>query len=370
MAEDQDQSQKTEEPTAKKLQDAMEKGEVAKSQEVKHFFILLAATLMVLISGASTMGGVSDSLARILEFSYEIPTDPQGLQSFLARLFGQIGFVLILPVILLLAGALVGTVIQHKPMLSVEKIKPKLNKISPLSGLKRLFSMQNVAEISKSILKICIVAAVVFILIWPDRNLLEQMMTHAISDVVQIVYQMVLRMLGGVIFVMAIIAGLDYLFQRFQFMKQMRMTKQEIKDEMKQTDGDPMVKARLRQIRMERSRKRMMAAVPEADVVVTNPTHFAVALKYQQGAMEVPVVVAKGVDNIALKIREIAEENNIPILENPPLARTLHAAVEIDDEIHPEHYRAVAEVIGYILKLKAGQRASYRPTLKPGEKPA
>ena len=363
MAEDQDQSQKTEEPTAKKLQDAMNKGEVVKSQEVKHFFILLAATLMVLISGASAMGDVGATLARVFEFSYEVPMDPDGLQTFLMELMSRIGFFLILPVLLLLVGALAGTVIQHRPVLSIEKISPKLNKISPIGGLKRIFSMQNLAEISKSVLKISVVAAVVFILVWPERDLLEQMMTFPINDVVRIVYQMVLRVLGGVVFIMAIIAGMDYMFQRFQFMKQMRMTKQEVKDEMKQTDGDPIVKARLRQIRMERSRKRMMAAVPEADVVVTNPTHYAVAMKYKQGAMEVPVVVAKGVDNVAFRIREIAEEHDIPILENPPLARTLHAAVEVDEEIHPEHYKAVAEVIGYILKLKSGQRASYRPSL-------
>ncbi|WP_321391642.1 flagellar biosynthesis protein FlhB [Emcibacter sp.] len=363
MAEDQDQSQKTEEPTSKKLQDAQDKGEVVKSQEVKHFFILLAITLVVLISGASSMSGLSNSLARIFEFSHEVPMDGQGLQSFLAGVLMKVGVFLVLPIILLLAGALTGTVIQHKPILSAEKIKPKLNKISPLGGLKRIFSMQNFAEIFKSILKITIVAAVVFILVWPERDLLEHMMTYEITDVVHIIYVMVLRVLGGVVAIMAIIAGMDYMFQRFQFMKQMRMTKQEVKDEMKQTDGDPMVKARLRQIRMERSRRRMMAAVPEADVVVTNPTHYAVAMKYNQGVMEVPVVVAKGVDNVALRIREIAEEHDIPILENPPLARTLHAAVEVDEEIQPEHYKAVAEVIGYILKLKAGQRPAYRPSL-------
>jgi flagellar biosynthetic protein FlhB len=146
------------------------------------------------------------------------------------------------------------------------------------------------------------------------------------------------------------------MFQRFQFMKQQRMSKQEIKDEYKQLEGDPTVKAKLRQIRMERSRQRMMAAVPDATVVITNPTHFAVALKYEHSQMDAPVVVAKGVDAVAFRIRELANENEVPVIENPPLARALYASVEIDDAIPPEHYKAVAEVIGFVLKLSGKKR--------------
>lgn len=362
MADDQDESQKTEEPTPKKLQEAQEKGEVAKSQEVRHWFILFSATVIILVSAKSSMAGIRDLLGQVLGSSYNVRMSGNGLREYAADLFGGIFDYMTVPVIILMVGALLGAVIQHKPILSAEKIKPKLSKISPLAGLKRLFSMQNFVEIMKSIIKITIVGSVILFLVWPERDHLEQMMTRSPDDVLDVIYIMVLRILGGVVAVMAAIAGLDFMFQKFQHLKKLRMTKQEVKDEMKQTDGDPHVKARLRQIRQERARTRMMAAVPEADVVVTNPTHYAVALKYDQGKMEVPIVVAKGADHVALKIREVAKENNIPVLENPPLARALFATVEVDEEIQEDHYKAVAGVIGYIMRLNKGEAASYQPS--------
>ena len=161
-----------------------------------------------------------------------------------------------------------------------------------------------------------------------------------------------LRVVIGVLAVMSVIAGADYLFQRYKHNQKLRMSRQEIKDEMRQSEGDPMVKARLRQLRQERARQRMMAAVPGADVVVTNPTHFAVALRYEGEVMSAPVVVAKGVDFIAQKIREVAKENDVPIVENRPLARALYDTVDIDQEVPPDHYKAVAEVIGYVMRLR------------------
>ncbi|MCK5423761.1 MAG: flagellar biosynthesis protein FlhB [Emcibacter sp.] len=362
MADEQDESQKTEEPTAKKLEEAHEKGEVAKSQEVKHWFILFSVTVVILVSAKSSMAGIREILGGVLASSYSVRMDGNSILSFVAEVFSGVSGYMALPVIILMMGALTGAVIQHKPILTTEKIIPKLSKISPLAGLKRLFSMQNFVEITKSIIKITIVGCMVAFLVWPERDRLEQMMTRDPSEVADVIYIMVLRILGGVVAIMAAIAGLDFMFQKFQHLKKMRMTKQEIKDEMKQTDGDPHVKARLRQIRQERARTRMMAAVPDADVVVTNPTHYAIALKYDQGKMEVPMVVAKGVDHIALKIREVAAENNIPILENPPLARALFATVEVDEEIQEDHYKAVAEVVGYIMRLKKGEAAVYKAT--------
>lgn len=362
MADDQDEAQKTEEPTPKKLQEAQEKGEVAKSQEIRHWAILFSATVILIISGKSSMAGIRELLAGVLASSYSIRMNANNLTDYMANIMSSVLGYLVLPIIILMTGALLGAVLQHKPMLSTEKIKPKLNKISPLAGFKRLFSMQNFVEISKSVLKLIIVGSVVLILVWPERDRLEQMMTFHPSDMADVIFVMVLRILGGVVAVMAVIAGLDFLFQKAQFIKKMRMTKQEIKDEMKQSDGDPHVKARLRQIRMDRARSRMMAAVPDADVVITNPTHFAVALKYEQGNMDVPKVVAKGADHIAQRIREVAEEHNIPVLENPPLARALFGSVEIDDEIQEVHYKAVAEVIGYIMRLKKGEVGTYTPS--------
>lgn len=362
MADEQDESQKTEEPTTKKLEEAHKKGEVVKSQEVKHWFILFSVTLIILISAKTSMAGIREILGDVLGSSYKVQMDGNSLRNFFAEVIGGVSGYMVFPMMILMIGAFLGAVIQHKPLLTVEKIIPKLSKISPLAGLKRLFSMQNFVEITKSIIKIIIVGAMVLYLVWPERDRLEQMMTRAPAEVADVIYIMVLRILGGVVAIMAVIAGLDFMFQKFQHIKKMRMTKQEVKDEMKQTDGDPMVRARLRQIRQERSRTRMMAAVPEADVVITNPTHYAIALKYDQGKMEVPTVVAKGVDHIALKIREVATENDIPILENPPLARALFATVEVDEEIQEDHYKAVAEVIGYIMRLKKGEAATYKAT--------
>lgn len=362
MADEQDESQKTEEPTAKKLEEAHEKGEVAKSQEVKHWFILFSVTVVILVSAKSSMAGIREILGGVLASSYSVRMDGNSILNFVAEVFSGVSGYMALPVIILMMGALTGAVIQHKPILTTEKIIPKLSKISPLAGLKRLFSMQNFVEITKSIIKITIVGCMVAFLVWPERDRLEQMMTRDPSEVADVIYIMVLRILGGVVAIMAAIAGLDFMFQKFQHLKKMRMTKQEVKDELKQTDGDPHVKARLRQIRQERARTRMMAAVPDADVVVTNPTHYAIALKYDQGKMEVPMVVAKGVDHIALKIREVAAEHNIPILENPPLARALFATVEVDEEIQEDHYKAVAEVVGYIMRLKKGEAAVYKAT--------
>jgi flagellar biosynthetic protein FlhB len=193
------------------------------------------------------------------------------------------------------------------------------------------------------------------VILWPKRNQLDGLVTMDPAVVLLLTRALSLDVLGAVVALLAIIAAADYLFQYRQWYNRLKMSLQELKDEFKQTDGDPHIKARIRQLRVERSKKRMMAAVPQASVIITNPTHFAVALQYDRG-MAAPVCLAKGLDNIALKIREVAAEHNIPIVENPPLARALHATVEIDEEVPPEHYKAVAEVIGYVMRLKGGMR--------------
>lgn len=360
MAGEQDDAQKTEEPTAKKLADAMEKGDFAKSQEVKTWFVLFGASLVAVISFSDLAAGMRITLSGVLEFAHEIPFDSEGLSKFIGDIVLEMGRLLILPAIILVVAAFAGAVIQHRPMFTFEKIKPKLNKISPLSGFKNKFSMQNTVEFLKSTFKMVLVAIIVIIVVWPDREILENVMTLEMAAVNDVIFNLIIKILVAVVAIMAVLAGLDYLFQKFQFIKKMKMTKQEIKDEHKQSDGDPQVKARLRQVRMERARTRMMSAVPDADVVLTNPTHYSVALKYQHGKMEVPKVVAKGIDNLAMKIREVAKEHNVPILENPPLARTLYAAVEVDEEIKGDQYQAVAEIIGFVMRLKKGERLVYK----------
>ncbi|RMF10189.1 MAG: flagellar biosynthesis protein FlhB [Alphaproteobacteria bacterium] len=356
MAEEQDQSQKTEEPTQKKLEDAHKKGDVVKSREVGHWFMLAAMALAILISAEPVARTLTEVFVGILGNAYQIAVERDSMLDLMAFLMITVAGAFMVPVILFITAALGGTLVQHKPVFTGERMKPDLSKISPLKGFKRLFSSQSVMEFLKTLAKFIIVASVVALVIAPEAGRLEQIAAYDVASLLPLVQTTTLKMLVGVLAIMAIIAGLDYLYQSYQHIKKMRMTKQEVKDEYKQTDGDPHVKARLRQLRQERSRQRMMAAVPEADVVVTNPTHFAVAMKYDGETMEAPKVVAKGVDHLAARIRELAEANNIPIVENPPLARALYASVEVDREIQPEHYRAVAEVISYVMRLRRKAR--------------
>ena len=360
MSEDQDPVTKTEDPTPKRLGDAQRKGQVAKSQEVNHFFMIFAAGVVLVIFGHEFLTDVRFGVLKFLETPHQIDTDPGHLiivlQDLLSKLIFSLG-----PIFGLLAiAAIAGNFVQNRPVFTGERMKPKLNKISPLKGLKRMFALRTLVDFAKSLLKLIIVAAVVAFLIWPDRNILPQLVNVETVEILMIVEREALIMIAAVVAVMGFVAFADMYYQKFEHIKSLRMTKQEIKDEQKQSEGDPMVKARIRQIRTERARKRMMAAVPEADVVVTNPTHYAVALEYKPDLMNAPKVVAKGIDSIARRIREIAEEHNVPIVENPPVARTLYAAVELDEEIPIEHYKAVAEIIGYIMQLKGKLRAGRR----------
>jgi flagellar biosynthetic protein FlhB len=207
-------------------------------------------------------------------------------------------------------------------------------------------------EFIKSLLKISIVGVVAVTLMMPHFYSVEQYAGQPVSGLVTDIKSMALELMSAVIAVMTIVALVDLIFQRREFMKKMMMSRQELKDEYKQSEGDPMIKGRLRQLRMDKARRRMMQNVPKADVVITNPTHYAVALQYEPSDMNAPVVLAKGTDLIALRIREVAEENKISIIQNPPLARALFTSVEIDEEVPAEHYRAVAEIISYVFKLK------------------
>ncbi len=260
---------------------------------------------------------------------------------------------------LILFGAALATgLVQSGLIMAPDRIKPKLEKISLISGVKRLFSMRSLTEFAKGLFKISVVGFVATMLMLPEFASLDQIPKLEVSDMLGYLHGLIGRLLIGVLSIITVIAALDFLYQKFEHLKQNRMSRQEIKDEMKHTEGDPIIKQRLRQIRHDRARKRMMAAVPEASVVITNPTHFAVALKYELDEMSAPVLIAKGVDHLAFRIREIAREADVPIVENPPLAQALHAGVEVDDQIPPEHYKAVAEIIGYVFRLKGKMRAN------------
>ncbi len=352
MAEEQDHSQKTEEPTQKRLDEARKRGQIVVSREVNHWFMILAATLCVAMFMPGTLTGMAAALTPFLEMPDAMATGPADLRSLAFTLLGRLLEAGMLPLVLVVAAALGGSLLQHGFVASVEQIRPKLEKISPAAGMKRLFSSRSLTEFAKGLVKLAVAGAVGVALVWPAIGDIGGLTQLDLAQILDVSRKLALRLLGGVLAAMTVIAGLDYLYQRMQHMKQLRMSKQELKDELRQTEGDPMVKGRLRQIRMERARRRMMAAVPKADVVITNPTHFAVALKYEAASMGAPKVVAKGADLVARRIRAVAEESGVPVVENPPLARALYAGVDLDAEIPPEHYKAVAEVIGYIMRLR------------------
>lgn len=357
MAEQNDQSEKTEEPTQKRLEDAWKKGDVAKSQEVSSWFSVAGTTLVVAMLAQSSVGNLGPSLTGYMEHAGTIAVDGGSLRKIMWQSGVALFAALALPMFLLAVAAVAGNLVQHRMVWSYEPVKPKLSKISPLSGFKRLFSRESLFNFAKGLIKITIVAIMMVLVIWPERDRLDTIVTADTSVILELFRELALKLLGAILAVMTVVAGLDLLWQRQRWHEKQKMTLREVKDEYKQTEGDPAVKAKIRQIRMERGRRRMMASVPEATVVITNPTHYAVALKYEKG-MGAPICVAKGVEAIALKIRAIAEENEVPIVENPPLARALHAAVDVDQEIPEAQYRAVAEVIGYI--MRRGSERSWR----------
>ena len=358
MAGDEDEAQKTEEPTAKKLEDAHQKGDVPQSQEVKHWFMIFAATLVIAMFSGSVMTQISTAILPFLKNPDQMALDPGGVLALARSLGGSLLLALVLPLALFMVAAIAGNMVQHRPVFTAERMKPKLEKISPWGGLKKKFSLHNLVDFLKSLIKLILVGVIVLWMVWPERGRLAGLVSYDPRMLLQLVWTLATRMLVGVTASLGVIAGADYLFQRFQFLKKQRMSKQEIKDEHKQLEGDPQIKARVRQLRTERARQRIMAAVPEADVVITNPTHFAVALKYDAVIMEAPRLIAKGADKVAARIREAAREHDIPLVEDPPLARALYATVELDEEIPPEHYKAVAQVIGYVMRLKQGVRGT------------
>ncbi len=355
MADEQDNSERTEDPTQKRLDEALERGDVVKSQEVNTWFVLGAATLILLSFSGSMSSGVTTMLRSLLANAHQIPVDGRGLVSTMQTLGLSTVAAVAVPFALLMLAAIVGNMIQHRLVWSGEQLKPKLSKISPGAGFKRLFSKIALANFVKGLIKLALLGAIMTAILWPKRNQLDGLVTMDPAVVLPLSKTLSLELLGAVVAVLAIVAAADYLFQYRQWYERQKMSVRELKEEFKQTEGDPAIKAKIRQLRSARSKKRMMAAVPKASVIITNPTHYAVALQYDRG-MNAPLCLAKGLDNMALKIREIAAEHNIPVVENPPLARALHATVEIDEEVPPEHYKAVAEVIGYVMRLRGAIR--------------
>lgn len=355
MADDQDPSQKTEEPTPRRLQDARKKGDVPKSQEIPGWFVLASGLVVLGVMGPGIARELSGTLTLFLASPHTMAVDAPGVLALAKTAIWRVGLVVAFAFLLMAGAGLVGHLVQTGFLFTTEKMNPKLSKLNPVDGAKRMFGPEGIVNFLKGVGKMSLVAAAAILVIWPKRDMLAELPAVDLTAILSIIRDATVQLMLASLAAYALIAALDFLFQRQSFMKRNRMSRRELRDELKQTEGDPMVRAKLRQIRQERARRRMMAAVPEATVIITNPTHYAVALKYVQGETAAPVCVAKGVDAVALRIRALAEEHLVPIVEDPPLARALHASVDIDEAIPKEHFTAVAKVIGYVLSLSRGR---------------
>ena len=361
---DQDDSEKTEEPTGKKLADARRKGNIPKSQEIDSVVSLVGLLFSLIVFFPWILPKVALFNFKFLELPHEIEVGEESLQGLFWETASEL-FLMIGPILFFFTFlSLVSTYAQIGRTFSWEKMKMEFSKISPISGVKRLFSPRSLVEFGKGLVKLLIVGMILIFVAIPLMADIELFPGFDLLISFERIQDIAVILVFWTVAIMSIVACLDYIFQKFDHKKKLRMSKWEVKDERKQLEGDPKVKARLAQIRQDRQRARMMAKVTKADLVITNPNHYAVALQYDMNSMPAPVLVAKDVEDLALRIREVADENEVPIVENPPLARALYAAVELDESI-PEHlYHAVAEVIRYVFRLK-GKLPSDGPIRPP-----
>ena len=352
MAED-NKDQKTEEPTSKRITDTEEKGNFAHSREINSSFILLAALLGFMIMGEQSTRQVMTSWNGMFSESWALQLTPQELykvtvnsmQAFL-KIIGPF-------LILVMLAGLLSNIVQIGGLrFSSHPLIPKFNKLNPLTGFGRIFSKNSLMELFKSLFKVGIISVISYFVIKSHWKEIPPLMGLGVGQILSFMGFVSLKIIFNVLLVMIFLSLIDYAFQKFTYLENLRMTKQEVKEERKETDGNPLIKQRIRTVQMEMARKRMMAAVPEADVIVTNPTHISVAIKYDMENFAAPVVVAKGVGPIAMKIREIARENDIPLVEDKPLARALNKTVEVGQMIPASLYKAVAEILAYVYKLK------------------
>lgn len=344
--------EKTEKATPKKREESRKKGQVAKSSDI-NTAISLFFMFLFLTFGTSYMGNRLESIMRkTFQNSILMPVDPESIAQFFYSLTLDVVKIMIPVLIVGLFASIVPNVMQVGFMFSAEAIQLKLDRLDPLKGFKRIYSLRAIVELLKSILKISSVGLIVFIVLWMHKDQVMTLPEKPLSDSL-IVIGKITSQLGLSVSVFLIFLGiLDYLYQRFDFEKNIRMSKQDIKDEYKKTEGDPQIKSRIKEKQRQMAMQRMMQEVPKADVVITNPTHFAVALLYDDTKMDAPVVVAKGADYVALKIREIAKKNRVVTIEKRPLARALYHQLEIGDPIPEEFFKAVAEILAYVYRLK------------------
>jgi len=362
MAENEDGQEKSEQPTANKLSESKKKGEVPRSKELNTSVILLASSLGLLSFGGGIGEGLAEVMKRALTMDRELMYEPMLMLSRAIETLVD-SFVLIMPLIaVIIISVFLSPLLIGGFAMSGEKLKPKLSSLNPIKGLKKLFSAQGLMELVKAILKVLLIGGLATFLIW---TLFDDVLMLSRAGFAQ-AFNKTSIMIGwyflAVCSTLIILAALDAPFQVWQHRKKLRMTKKEVKDERKNTEGNPEVKSKIRSMQIETAMRRMMEQVPKADVVITNPTHFAIALKYDDEKMRAPKLVAKGSELVAARIREIAKENNVPIVSAPPLARAVYFSTEIEDEIPARLYLAIAQILAYVYQLK-------RATTEGGEIP-
>ncbi|MCR5674963.1 MAG: flagellar biosynthesis protein FlhB [Lachnospiraceae bacterium] len=350
--------EKTEEPTAKRLNEARDEGNVAKSQEINQAFSLLALFLLIRF----LIGWLGLHFRNFIMVVYEdIPSTIQmydgmiPLRAILGLITKALLNVLLFCSPFFIAGfaiAFLTNLIQVKWHVSTKPLKPKLSKLNPISGVKKIFSVQKLFELAKAIAKLAVLGLVVYFYLRGRKESIYLLYDMPLRQGLAAMFDIVVGVGTRIALVYMIIAAVDYIYQKHKFHEDMKMTKQEVKDEYKNQEGDPQIKSKQRQRMMEASRRRMMSALPQADVVITNPTHYAVALRYDQDHFRAPIVIAKGADHLAAKIREVAKEHDIEIVEDKPLARMLYANVPIGAEIPAELYEAVANVLAFVYRIK------------------
>lgn len=352
MADTSDKESRTEEPTEKKVRDSLEQGKIPVSREASIFASM--AALMVIMSFLIAQGvqQLTPTLKNMLDDPEGYPLNNGADAQNLLAVVGLEALRFLVPlIVIMMVFGLAASLLQNAPRMVLQRIAPDLSRISPMSGWSRLFGSQGLVEFAKSLFKlVSVTAVVVFVLRSSEARAFEAMYTDPVA-LPEMILNIAMRIVSAICIATIVLVAIDLAWSRFHWRRELRMTKQEIKDEHKQAEGDPLVKARLRSLARDRSRQRMIASAARATLVIANPTHFAIALRYKREESAAPLVVAKGMDVIALKIREVAEQNRIPVIENKALARALYEAVQVDQVIPAEFFRPVAEII-YFLQSK------------------
>ncbi|MFD2616874.1 flagellar biosynthesis protein FlhB [Terrilactibacillus laevilacticus] len=344
--------EKTEKATPKKRQEGRKKGQVVKSIDLSTAFSMLAFFLLFMAISANMGQSLLQFMSDIYTNWLNTPLNEHNIQTFSLHVFKAFG-VLIAPILILALIMGIGSqLMQVGFVFSTESLQFKMERLDPIQGFKRIYSLRAIVEFIKSLLKILVIGWITFSVLWLNRSSVLQTMVKPIGESLLIIGKVVLQMGIASSLGLIVLGFLDYLYQKFDYEKNMRMSKQDIKDEYKKSEGDPLIKSKIKERQRQMAMRRMMQELPKADVVITNPTHFAVALMYDNSQMEAPKVVAKGADYLALKIREIAKQNDIVIVEKKPLARAMYKELEIGDSVPETFFKAVAEILAYVYRLK------------------